>query len=238
MSLKITTLYDNRKDKEGLQEGWGFSALIETPDKKILFDTGNDYPALLSNLSLLNLSLQSITHLFFSHKHGDHIAGFAEVVQKVPQKSALYLPKGFSSSLIKKIPQGLSYQILETSSQIEDSLYSLILKGGFRLYEQALAFKTALGTVIITGCAHPGVLNYIEEAQRLIPGPIHLVMGGFHLFQASFKKAESLVQSFHSLGVKKAAPCHCSGDQTLYSFQRMYGDQYVKIGTGTQVTVG
>jgi len=38
MDIKI--LFDNEA-LDGFKKGWGFSCLIETAEKKILFDTGN-----------------------------------------------------------------------------------------------------------------------------------------------------------------------------------------------------
>ncbi len=35
--MKITLIYDNEVFKSGLQNDWGFSALIEIEDRKILF---------------------------------------------------------------------------------------------------------------------------------------------------------------------------------------------------------
>ena len=78
MTVKITVIYDNRCDKSHLKEGWGFSALIEYEGSKILFDTGGDSPAFLFNAHALQLPFDQITHLAFSHKHWDHIAGFKD----------------------------------------------------------------------------------------------------------------------------------------------------------------
>jgi len=38
--MKITIIYDNEVWKKGLKADWGFSCLVETNGKKILFDTG------------------------------------------------------------------------------------------------------------------------------------------------------------------------------------------------------
>jgi len=36
--------------------------------------------------------------------------------------------------------------------------------------------------VIVTGCAHPGVVNIIRKAREIVPDrEMYLVMGGFHL---------------------------------------------------------
>ncbi|GAB6270151.1 MAG: hypothetical protein STSR0002_28940 [Smithella sp.] len=50
------------------------------------------------------------------------------------------------------------------------------------LPEQAALLKTSAGTVVITGCAHPGIVSIVETAKKILPkDDIALVMGGFHL---------------------------------------------------------
>lgn len=43
-------------------------------------------------------------------------------------------------------------------------VYSFVLKGGFFLYEQTLVIETAKGLVVITSCAHPGIVPILKEA--------------------------------------------------------------------------
>ncbi len=38
--MKVTIIYDNTSIRSDLQSDWGFSALVEVKEKKILFDTG------------------------------------------------------------------------------------------------------------------------------------------------------------------------------------------------------
>ena len=95
MSIKITVLYDNRSDNCHLQEGWGFSTLVEYEDNKILFDTGGDHQAFSSNADKLQVPYNEITHLLFSHRHWDHIAGFKEIIEKMNSKALLCVPRTF-----------------------------------------------------------------------------------------------------------------------------------------------
>ncbi len=238
MSLtKITIIYDNRKHNCDLKEGWGFSALIEQKDQKILFDTGGDHDAFVSNTEKLGIQCEELTHLFFSHKHWDHTKGFAQVLEKLPNQTQIYLPRGFPNSLLKQTPTHLKLNVVKGFTQIDETIFSLVLRGGFMLHEQALLLKTTKGIVIITGCAHPGIVDIIKATQKQLPGPIHCVLGGFHLFRESQKNLNETVEQFRALKVEKVAPCHCSGDQALLQFQEAYQDNYFKIGTGTILTI-
>lgn len=40
------------------------------------------------------------------------------------------------------------------------------------------------------------------------------------------------------LGVRKAAPCHCTGDRATGMMAEEYGSDFVKVGAGSVVTPG
>lgn len=226
----IKIIYDNCKANESLQEGWGFSCLVDLGFRKILFDTGADPQAFFSNLQKLNISCDEITDVVYSHKHSDHIAGFEEVVGKLKKDSRLFLPKKFPS---KKIPSTIHTQIVKDFKEIDSGVYSLVLKGGFLLYEQALVIETSKGLVVITGCAHPGIIRILQEVQKRWKHPIHLVLGGFHLFRNKQSQIDEIVDQFKSLNVQVAAPCHCTGGLAIERFHQAFPDSFHKIGTGT-----
>jgi len=39
--MKVTILYDNTVFQSGLESDWGFSCLVETQNRTILFDAGS-----------------------------------------------------------------------------------------------------------------------------------------------------------------------------------------------------
>jgi|SRR5579862_7564576 len=234
MPVKITIIYDNRCDKRHLQEGWGFSALIEYEGSKILFDTGGNAASFLSNAHSLQISLDQITHLAFSHRHWDHIAGFKDLISKVSHQTVLCVPKTFPWNLRRYASARLKKtQVIRSFESIAPDVYSLVLRGGFWLYEQALVLKTPQGLGIITGCAHPGIVEIVQAAKQHLQTEVYFVLGGFHLLYHSAERSADIVKEFQKLHVQKVAPCHCSGDHTIRQFQEAYGDNFIKVGTGT-----
>lgn len=97
---RATVVFDNNKDDQKLQEGFGFSCLIEFEDKKILFDMGGNRDAFFNNAEKLNINLKQITHAVLSHKHMDHLAGFEEILTKVPDNTPVFLPDFFPENLL------------------------------------------------------------------------------------------------------------------------------------------
>ncbi len=234
MAVKITILYDNRCDDSRLQEGWGFSALVEHEGAKILFDAGEDASVFSSNAQILRIPFHEVTHLLFSHRHADHIAGFQEIVGKVRKETALYVPKTFPRLLLKNASSRLKKTIVVRSFEtIAPNIYSLVLRGGFFLYEQALILKTSKGVGVITGCAHPGIVEILKAAKRHLQTDISFVLGGFHLFSSSAEHSALVVKELQALRVQKVAPCHCSGDLLVRQLQEAYRSNFFKIGTGT-----
>jgi 7,8-dihydropterin-6-yl-methyl-4-(beta-D-ribofuranosyl)aminobenzene 5'-phosphate synthase len=62
---------------------WGFAALIEADDVRLLFDTGNAPDTATSNAQSLGIKLEGVHDLVLSHWHGDHVGGIAGVLKAV-----------------------------------------------------------------------------------------------------------------------------------------------------------
>ena len=76
--MRITIIYDNVVYKEGLQDDWGFSCLVEIENTPtILFDTGANGSYLLYNMAKLHIDPNSIDEVFISHSHFDHVGGLS-----------------------------------------------------------------------------------------------------------------------------------------------------------------
>lgn len=104
---------------------------------------------------------------------------------------------------------------------------------GTWIKEQSLVLNTEKGLVVITGCAHPGVVNIAKKAKQILPDKnIYLVMGGFHLSGASDSELRSIIKGFRDIGVQKVAPSHCSGDRCRELFKEEYKQDYIESGVG------
>jgi 7,8-dihydropterin-6-yl-methyl-4-(beta-D-ribofuranosyl)aminobenzene 5'-phosphate synthase len=239
--VRITIVYDNNAHDERLSPAWGFSCLVERGDLTLLFDTGGDAPTLLSNMETLGLAPTDIETVVLSHVHADHIGG-VEGILAVNDGTTVYLPYSFPTSLKKRI--GADARVVEVHEPMEiaEGIYTTGEMGG-DIIEQSLVLVTHQGLVIITGCAHPGIVSIVERAIE-VASPnetpareAHLVMGGFHLVQASQHTIEHIVDDFRRLGVQKVAPCHCSGDLARSIFERAYGENFIIAGVGSSLEV-
>lgn len=231
LELNLITVYDNYQYEPSLKTGWGFACLIKFKDENILFDTGADSPTLLYNLGKLGIDPKEIKTIFLSHIHQDHVGGLFGVLERNAGVE-VFLPASFPRDFKEKI-KSYGAKVIEISkpTKIADGLYSTG-EMGILLKEQSLIVKTEKGLVIITGCAHPGIVNILKKAKEIHPEEIYLVLGGFHLNAASDSGLKSIVKSFKELGVKKAAPCHCSGDRCRELFRQEYNKDFIENGVG------
>ena len=72
--------------------------------------------------------------------------------------------------------------------------------------------ETKDGIVLVTGCAHPGIMNIADTASARY-GAIKAVVGGIHLGNADDARAGQAVDYLYSLGVRELFLCHCSGEK-------------------------
>jgi 7,8-dihydropterin-6-yl-methyl-4-(beta-D-ribofuranosyl)aminobenzene 5'-phosphate synthase len=59
---------------------WGFSALVEADDTRLLFDTGLGADTATSNASALHIDLHGVHGVVLSHWHRDHVGGIRAVL--------------------------------------------------------------------------------------------------------------------------------------------------------------
>jgi len=234
--LSITVVYDNNPYKEGLKTAWGFSALVTGTEQTILFDTGGDGLLLLDNMKKLGIEPNSIDTVVLSHIHGDHTGGLPSFLEKKP-KIDVYLPQSFPKRFKDNVASyGAKVVEVEQSLKICENVYSTGQLGKF-IKEQALIVQTNKGLIIITGCAHPGIVNIVDTAKKLLRDDILLVMGGFHLEWVFAGKIEKIISAFKQWHVRYVGPCHCSGHKARTLFQQHFGKNYINIGAGKVITM-
>lgn len=229
----ITILYDNYQMGKALETDWGFSCLIEAGKIRLLFDTGESGKILLRNISKLGITPENIDFVFLSHFHHDHTGGLSAFLKK-NSKVTIYYPQSFPANLIEEM-QNSGAELVPVSAfkELQTNIYSLGELYGL-IPEQSLAIRTSKGIVIITGCAHPGIINILEQAKNSFPNEtIYLALGGFHLYRKTEEEIKSTIDKMSNMGILNAAPSHCSGNTARKMFKEAYNSNYIEVGTGT-----
>jgi 7,8-dihydropterin-6-yl-methyl-4-(beta-D-ribofuranosyl)aminobenzene 5'-phosphate synthase len=230
-NISITITYDNNPHTEGLSTAWGFSCLIMGTQKTILFDTGGNGSILLPNMKGLDINPEKIDVIILSHIHGDHVGGL-EVFLERNKKVSVYLPRSFPRGFTENLRiSGINIVEVHDATRICAGVYTTG-ELGEGIKEQSLILHTTRGIIVITGCAHPGIVGILKRAKDLIKDDILLAMGGFHLGGTSKADLEKIIRSFRTLGVKYVGPCHCSGDLARQMFKEEYRNNYIHLGVG------
>jgi 7,8-dihydropterin-6-yl-methyl-4-(beta-D-ribofuranosyl)aminobenzene 5'-phosphate synthase len=233
--VKITVVYDNNAYDARLQTAWGFGCLVETNRGTILFDTGGDGATLLGNMATLGIDPTSIEVVVLSHIHGDHTGGLGAMLDTGAQPT-VYVPQSFPARFKADVRSLTALEEVTGPAEILPGVYTTG-EVGSGIVEQALAVETSEGLVVITGCAHPGVVEMVRHARQVSETEVYLVLGGFHLGGASRRRIERIIADFHELGVQRVAPCHCTGDQAIKAFAGAFGADFFRSGMGWTMTI-
>jgi len=106
---------------------------------------------------------------------------------------------------------------------LDDSAVAAILRGK--------------GLVVVTGCAHAGVVNTIRQFQRLLGEErVHAVVGGFHLVDASKDKMERTMAALGELNPDYLIPGHCTGKDAAYALRDALGKRVIFCEAGLERT--
>ena len=232
--MNIKLLFDSTAINHKFKTGWGFSCLI---NNHILFDTGANGEALLNNFHLMSIDLSDIDKIIISHEHYDHTGGLWKILEN-KKNLDIYICPNFNQVFKNKIKKLGSNPIdSQPFQEIDKNIFTTgeiksFYKGNFTP-EQSLVLKTHKGLIIITGCAHPGIITIINKVKEKFPHDnVYLVLGGFHLTGKSKKEIETIIKKFKSLKVQKVAPLHCSGELAKELFKQNYGNNFIQLRVG------
>jgi len=235
-SVTITVVYDNNEYDPELETAWGFSCLIKEEDSTILFDSGGNGKILLSNMNRLKLDPQQVRIVVLSHIHNDHVGGLEAFLEQ-NSNITVYLPHSFPDAFKNKIKKhGAKIINVNKPLRISQNVYSTG-ELGTEIKEESLIINTEKGLIIITGCAHPGIIDIVRRAKEIMKTNVYLVMGGFHLKGMSERQIDGIVEEFKKEGVEKVGACHCSGDLARTILEKAYHEDFIRVGVGKIIEI-
>jgi len=90
------------------------------------------------------------------------------------------------------------------------------------------------GLVIISGCAHSGIINTINHA-KAISGveKVYAIIGGFHLISSTPEEIQKTVDVIKALEPHIIVPTHCTGFPAIVQFATQMPDEFVLGVVGT-----
>jgi 7,8-dihydropterin-6-yl-methyl-4-(beta-D-ribofuranosyl)aminobenzene 5'-phosphate synthase len=113
--------------------------------------------------------------------------------------------------------------------------------------DQAIWVETPSGLVLLTGCAHAGIINTLDHVRGLAAHGLPLapdglprvraVIGGMHLLHASPARLRATSAALAGAGVGLAAPVHCTGKRGKRHLKEGLGAAYADCATGSVLEI-
>jgi 7,8-dihydropterin-6-yl-methyl-4-(beta-D-ribofuranosyl)aminobenzene 5'-phosphate synthase len=103
--------------------------------------------------------------------------------------------------------------------------------------DRAVVFNVkGKGLVIISGCAHAGIINTILYAKQITGiETVYAVMGGFHLAgRENESKIEQTIKELKQINPKRIIPSHCTGWKAMFAIANTLPNAFIWGSVGNR----
>ena len=135
---------------------------------------------------------------------------------------------------------------VERVTEFEKGLPNAVLERNGKLEKDPIADDQSLilnlkgkGLVVLSGCAHAGIINTILHAQKITGiRKIHAVIGGFHLSGPSFEPIiEETIRELKEMEPAVIVPMHCTGWKAIERFSQEFPASFILNSVGSRFTL-
>ena len=231
----------------------GVSYLVQTDDTTVLLDFGNPDETgtspLARNMAALGESLADVNAYVISHSHPDHVGGYPAWIRgtfgtldRQPDlgSTPIWTPVAMhypgAAPAVSDAPVLLGAGIATSGLIGYHELFPITLVGGMRP-EQALVVKVAgHGTVLITGCGHPGMEAMVRRAEAITGAPVIGVVGGLHYGAANAADLQSPIAFLAERNPELVALSpHDSGVDAIEALRAAFPTAYQPVAVGRAI---
>ena len=105
--------------------------------------------------------------------------------------------------------------------------------------EQAIVLNAkGKGLVVLSGCAHRGIVNTVKQAQAMTGmEKVHAIIGGFHLTGAKPEVIQRTIGDIKAIRPDYIVPAHCTGFEAIAAFASDMPDQFILNTAGTRYII-
>jgi 7,8-dihydropterin-6-yl-methyl-4-(beta-D-ribofuranosyl)aminobenzene 5'-phosphate synthase len=175
----------------------------------------------------------------FSKRDGEEITDLGRLERERLERKAVRIEETESireiiqgAYLTGKIEMRTAYEKVPESLLVERE--GRIERDDFR-EERALFFSVkGRGLVVLSGCAHRGIVNTVREAVELSGvEKVYAIMGGFHLINADEERIIRTIEEIKALSPTYLVPMHCTGFEALVAFSQIMSENFIANTVGT-----
>lgn len=255
--MKLTVLIEDVAGRFGYTEH-GLSYFLEIKNHTVLFDTGAS-SLFIKNAERLGIDIHKrVNTVVLSHGHYDHGGGlyFLEgkdlilhpnaFIKRYHKKNNIQI--GLSKSKFEiqkkiniietKVPYFITDYIIflgeiPRENKFESKNTDFVDEYGVDDYvidDSALAIIQNNELIIISGCAHSGICNIVQYAQKVTGiTNIKTVIGGFHLKNRDEQTLKT-ISFLRKNKIKEIFPSHCTELPVLSLFYDEFNIKQIKTG--------
>jgi 7,8-dihydropterin-6-yl-methyl-4-(beta-D-ribofuranosyl)aminobenzene 5'-phosphate synthase len=185
-----------------------------------------------------------------------HPAVFEKKYKLIRKLKKTYIGMPFEKDVYSDY--GISFMTGKESLNISGNIYStgeieqilpferssnnfLIKRNGFNRSDDlrddtSLIIDTQKGIILITGCAHRGLISSIRQAQKISgKGHFNAVIGGFHLANKDRSYMEKILLELKDTSIDLIVPAHCSGVEGYRAIKEAFGVKCQHGYTGKKI---
>ena len=241
-AIKILMVYNKAGDNDDYIKRWGLSIWIEQNNDAVLFDTGKIPKVLWKNILRSEIDIQKLSKIVISHNHRDHIDGLPILLKKLKSSPKVLVPDADLKKIKSKYPQA-DISGIKGPIQINNYLWSTgemfaSNPWGESISEQSMIISQNDSMILLTGCAHPGVVKITKKAINLHDKKkLDLVCGGFHLMDHTKQQILEISSDLKKLNVLRIAPSHCTGKFATNIFMDEWKERYIDFCIGKSLKI-
>lgn len=267
--MKIVTLIEDTCGNPSCSYEHGLSVYIETEKHKILMDTGAT-AAFLANARILGIDLNQVDILILSHGHYDHGGGILSFAERNSHARIYLQSEALGDfyhgdryiGINKEIAALSQVCLLEGDCRLDEELEIFSHVTGRRLWaksnlqlkkradgvevqdefehEQCLVITKGDKRVLLSGCAHNGILNILDRYWELYGSMPDLVISGFHMAKKggySPEEEECIRQTAEELARYDTLfyTGHCTGQTAFDLMKPIMGEKLIQIHSGMRI---
>ncbi|MCI8280827.1 MAG: MBL fold metallo-hydrolase [Lachnospiraceae bacterium] len=267
--MRILTLMENTSGNPQYVCEHGLSVYIETRNHRVLADTGAS-SGFLENACSLGVDLEKVDTVVLSHGHYDHSGGILAFSKKNPRARIYMQEAAGEDYYHGDRYIGIDQRILELpqviflngDAQIDEELFLFSNVTGRRCYpqsnlslsrledgkqvqddfahEQYLVIREQEKQILVSGCAHNGILNILDRYRELFQDVPDAVVSGFHMMKKTeYTPQERRVILDTAEELKRMETVfytgHCTGEPALKLMESVMGDRLHRIYSGCEI---
>ena len=269
--MRIITLMENTPGAPGCVHEHGLSLYIRTPRHRLVLDTGAT-GAFADNAAALGIDLTTVDTVVLSHGHYDHAGGLLRMAELAPGapiwirqgagqdfyhgEKYIGMDKG-----ILALPQ---VRFVQADLRLDEELFLFggitgrrywpqsnlalrVMQNGLPVqdnfaHEQCLVVEAEGKRVLLSGCAHNGILNILDRYTEIFGGDPDVVVSGFHMKKGTDYTPEEwqvIEDTAHALLEHKCLfyTGHCTGRPAQERMQQIMGDRLRSLHSGEELAL-